>query len=254
MKNPLVAMISTFAYLCSGFADSAGYGGQYSVKTERDGFVFRHEHNWGGEKYELFKDPRYHDRFFTAENDFSHVEAVNDSGDVIFRSPSPALTNLAISPDLKFFVGISNIKLANPYQIVVWDRSGQIRSAIHLSGIVAKLTEFEVTEINERFADSMEFLTSDRFFEYKGDLFIDFMPAYPRLDRELRSFLWDRHVSTPYSEGIVESVSNWVFWFDRDDPEIELRRRGESLLLSVRSESGKRIEIPMVLSKPTEQD
>jgi hypothetical protein len=43
----------------------------------------------------------------------------------LFRVPVPALTYIWISPDSKYVVGLSNIKLWNPYQIVVYSRSGE---------------------------------------------------------------------------------------------------------------------------------
>jgi hypothetical protein len=46
------------------------------------------------------------------------------TGAEIFRRPVPALTYIWISRDSKYIVGISNVKLWNPYQLVVFSRSG----------------------------------------------------------------------------------------------------------------------------------
>jgi hypothetical protein len=37
----------------------------------------------------------------------------------------PALTHLWIAPDSRYVVGLSNLKLHNPYQLVVFTRSGR---------------------------------------------------------------------------------------------------------------------------------
>jgi hypothetical protein len=42
----------------------------------------------------------------------------------LFRRPVPALTHIWISPDSAYVVGISNVMLWNPYQLVAFCRSG----------------------------------------------------------------------------------------------------------------------------------
>lgn len=42
----------------------------------------------------------------------------------MFRRPVPALSYIWISPDAKYVVGISNIKLWNPYQLVIYRKFG----------------------------------------------------------------------------------------------------------------------------------
>jgi hypothetical protein len=46
------------------------------------------------------------------------------TGAELFRRPVPALTHIWISPDSAYVVGISNVMLWNPYQLVVFSRSG----------------------------------------------------------------------------------------------------------------------------------
>src|SRR5262249_39609153 len=62
---------------------------------------------------------------FTADNDYSYLMLRDKvTGAEIFRRPVPALTHLWISPHSKYVVGISHIMLWNPYQLVVFSRSG----------------------------------------------------------------------------------------------------------------------------------
>jgi hypothetical protein len=41
-----------------------------------------------------------------------------------FAVPCPALTHIWISPDSEYVIGISNVMLRNPYQLVVFNRAG----------------------------------------------------------------------------------------------------------------------------------
>jgi hypothetical protein len=45
-------------------------------------------------------------------------------GTELFLHPVPVLTHIWISPDSKYVVGISNIMLWNPYQLIVFSKSG----------------------------------------------------------------------------------------------------------------------------------
>ncbi len=109
------------------FADMVGYAKILDIRAESDRLVAEHHHDWSRATEEprlkmitTTKDP------FTAENTYSYLRVVEKgSGRELFRKPVPALTQLWISPDSRFIVGISSVKLWNPYQLVVFDRSGR---------------------------------------------------------------------------------------------------------------------------------
>jgi hypothetical protein len=62
---------------------------------------------------------------FAADNDYSYLRLRDKAtGAELFRRPVPALTHIWISPDSKYVVGISNVMLWNPYQLVVFSGSG----------------------------------------------------------------------------------------------------------------------------------
>jgi hypothetical protein len=62
---------------------------------------------------------------FAAENDYSYLRLRDKAtGTELFRRPVPALPHIWISPDSKYVVGISNVMLRNPYQLVVFSKSG----------------------------------------------------------------------------------------------------------------------------------
>jgi hypothetical protein len=117
-------------------ADRIGYGGIVHLSAETAELSAEHGHDWSEGTHDArwkmistTRDP------FTAENNYSYLQ-LNDKATkkVLFRVPVPALTYIWISPDSKYVVGLSKIKLWNPYQIVVYSRSGERLFARDLVG------------------------------------------------------------------------------------------------------------------------
>jgi hypothetical protein len=109
------------------FADAVGYREIKDVREENDVLSVEHHHDWSrateAARFKMItttKDP------FTAENTYSYLRVIEKaSGRELFRAPVPALTRLWISPDSRYVVGLSTIKLWNPYQLVVFNRAGR---------------------------------------------------------------------------------------------------------------------------------
>jgi hypothetical protein len=107
-------------------ADGVGYSGVVDLSVETDHLRAEHHHDWGfvshNARWKMIstaRDP------FTAENDYSWLRLSNKTTGVeLFRYPVPALTHIWISPDSEYVVGISNVMLWNPYQLVVFNRTG----------------------------------------------------------------------------------------------------------------------------------
>jgi hypothetical protein len=117
---------ATLLLAAVALADAVGYAGVVDLRSETGAVVAEHHHDWSrsteGARFKMIsttKDP------FTADNTYSYLRLLDKaSGREIFRKPVPALTHLWISPDSRYVVGLSSIKLWNPYQIVVFSRSG----------------------------------------------------------------------------------------------------------------------------------
>jgi hypothetical protein len=134
------------------YADVYRYGGRHEIETNNGTVSFRHVHDWSSEKLQpLFFDLTHHDRFFSSANDFSYVELRDSAGKVLFRSPSPALTKLWISPDSQLLVGFSDVMVYNPYQLMVWQRDGTLLHREHISAEVAKISSENRREFAQRF-------------------------------------------------------------------------------------------------------
>ena len=226
--------------------DGIGYGGTRAITVTNGTLTFDHAHNWDSTKVEtLFFDLTHHERFFSPENDFAFVE-LRDGEKVLFCSPSPALSHLWISPDGQFFVGLSDIMLRNPYQLVVWRRDGTVIHHEHISAEVAKVSAADQHEFATGFPDAERFL-SGRYFNYRGATYLDYeilgMPNH--IGHEAFKFLLSLRTPHPYSGDFSQTVTNFVYWFDRYNPDISITRTGGELALSLRSPSGKPMTIPI---------
>ena len=119
----------TYALLVCPFvlADAIGYSQVLDLRTESGTIMAEHHHDWSDatlaarwKMSSTTKDP------FTAENTYSYLRLLDKmSGKERFKKPVPALTYLWISPDSRYIVGLSNVMLSNPYQLVIFSRSGR---------------------------------------------------------------------------------------------------------------------------------
>jgi hypothetical protein len=108
-------------------ADAVAYSRVRDLRAESDSVVAEHRHDWSrgtqaarAKMMTTTKDP------FTADNTYAYLRLVDKgTGRELFKKPVPALTHLWISPDSRYVVGLSNLKISNPYQLVVFDRAGR---------------------------------------------------------------------------------------------------------------------------------
>jgi hypothetical protein len=106
-------------------ADRVGYNRVVNISAETETLRAEHHHDWS----DLPRAPRK--KFSTTENpcaadidDSSLRLCDKTTGLELFRRPVPALTHIWISPGSEYVVGISNVMLRNPYQLVVFNRAG----------------------------------------------------------------------------------------------------------------------------------
>lgn len=107
-------------------ADRVGYNGVVDLSAENDSLGAEHHHDWSSATHaarwkmiSTTKNP------FTADNNYSSLRLYDKTtGIELFQHPVPALTHIWLSPDSGYVVGISNVMLWNPYQLVVFNRSG----------------------------------------------------------------------------------------------------------------------------------
>lgn len=229
-------------------ADVGPYDGRHKVTARSATLTVTHVHDWSSRKVEpLFADLQQHDKFFSAAaKDFGHLEAREAGGRLLFITACPALTHLWISPDSQYIVGLSSVKLYNPYQLVIWQRDGTLLHREHISAQVAKATPDQRRDFAQRFPKAEQFL-AQRYFTHAGATYLDYQilgvpnvigdAAWTALDPLI--------VPHPYSDDFGETSTNHVFWYDEKDPAPALDTAAKPMSLTLRSPTGKRFTIPL---------
>ncbi|PPD55461.1 MAG: hypothetical protein CTY10_06940 [Methylotenera sp.] len=227
MSKYLFIALVIFSNLC--FADGASHGGRHEIAIDGCCGSLRHVHNWNNEENrKLFFDFQNHEKIFSASNSFSYVEYIDRSGKVLFHYPSPAYSKLWSHHD-QIFVGMSDIMLYNPYQLVVWKRDGTILYKAHFSSTVAEFSSDKLIEFKSKHPQSYEFMKKF-FFDYKGKKYCDFMYlGMPnQIGKEAWKFLHDTSKPHPYVSS-SETTSNLVMWTGDREPEID-RENGNLII------------------------
>ncbi len=77
----------------------------------------------------------------------------------------------------------------------------------------------------------------------------------PLLLGEAWSYLYSKIVDSHLSKNFSESVTNWVFWYNEENPKIELRYNEKVQLIGVSllDPKGERFEIPIQSDKSEEK-
>jgi hypothetical protein len=245
MKHVSLLLICTLV-LCGRLdADSVAYTGKSTISAVRGNFGVVHMHDWSSEKIPtLFADLTYHEAFLGEANDFSFIQLFDANQKSIFLKPSPALTVIWISPDSKFIVGLSNVMLNNPYQLIIWRIDGTLVYKKHISASVAKISKTDLEDFYQKYPAARA-IFRDRYTTHNGVGYLDYnILGVPNvIGDEAWHYLYARDTPNPYSDDFSSSVTNWINWFDEKDPQLAITETKNTISLSLRSPSGKTIRI-----------
>jgi len=136
--------------------------------------------------------------------------------------PSPALSYLWVSPDGRYIVGMSDIQIHNPYQLVVFDETGTIRLREHVVQQKAAFTADELSAFWTKFPEAKRHLNS-RVKTIGGKHYVDFLVMdMPRLlSKEAWDALFQKAAPNPEFPYVGEGVTNRVYWFsDNPNPRV----------------------------------
>lgn len=216
-----LAAIALWLVGSGSFADALSYSGVVRVWAESDTSIALHFHDWSSRPQ--INDPEKPDAAFSMANRSAYVELWSKTnGTRLWHVPSPAFSYLWVSPDGKYIVGMSDIKLRNPYQLVVCDNAGAIRLRKHIAPEKAAFTTSELATFWARFPVAKRHL-SGRVEAINELLYVDFLVfGIPNLLPEgAWEALYQKTVPNPEFPDVGESVSNYVYWFsDTPDPRI----------------------------------
>jgi hypothetical protein len=226
-------------------ADDASYDEVRDVTAETAELRAVHHHDWSeATSRKRWKMISSHHDPFRADNDYASLEVTDrKTGRRLFRAPVPALTRLWISPDSRHILGLSEIMVWNPYQLVLYDRDGHLLFRRHIASEEAVFTPREYEQLLFRFPKAKSEI--ERLTTREGDrVFVDLGDPH-RLHGA-----WDtlyRHLHrSHYSTHFSETVTNFVYWLDPRDPRPQLiESDGHVTAVELSDPEGVRFRIPV---------
>ncbi|HOW86703.1 MAG TPA: hypothetical protein P5119_12640 [Candidatus Aminicenantes bacterium] len=234
----------------AGRADFIEYNQAKNILIENKDIRVFHHHDWSSDRERRRKIMSSRLGPFQPENTYAYVECISQkAGRALFNKPSPALTFLWISDDSEYIVGLSNIRVDNPIQLVVFDKSGRLLKKRSISSWEAELAREEYAQFVRQFPSAAASLASrSGIVNFHDKVYIDPLAwvstGHPK---EAWEYIVAKRAASHFSANFSESVMNWVFWYKSEGPEIRLRYDGENLAgISLLDPKGQRFEIPIV--------
>ena len=227
-------------------ADPLAYNEKVLITTESKNFIVKHYHNWTDDtKDELYEMITTDQNPFTYKNNYGYIELLDKkTGKLIFKKPSTALTQIIISENEKHIIGISNIMIWNPYQLIIYDNNGALIKKRNFSSKESKLTSSEYDKFSTEFPKQCEDLVEFTYFD-DGFVYIDFLRMnMPKKLGKAWDFLIDYTAPNHLTPNISETTTNDVYWFSEKNPEINMIYNNERLIsININDPKNKRIEI-----------
>lgn len=233
------------------FSDGIAYGDKKSIIVENEHFIVIHYHDWSSDpENKKYKMMITHQNPINKENDYAYILCIQkSSGKIQFKIPSPALTHLFLMKDGEYIIGLSNIKLNNPIQLLILNKKGKVLYKRHIGKYEAVLTLSEFEQFSNKYSIQKRKLKSlNRIEIIENKVFIDITGGAMTniLGEDCFYYLIKKRRLSHLSKNIGESVTNFVFWFMEKDPEIKLKCKGEKLIaISLLDREGERFEIPI---------
>ena len=229
-RRTAIAFIALLAVAGAGVkADVTAYNAVVDLSAAADTFTVRHHHNWSMKRRQAFLEWQS-----------------RPAGKVLSRTPTPALTWLGVTNDSRYVIGLSNIKLDNAHQLVVYTHDGGLLLQRHITPHVACLMPAAYRELERKHAMQMRALRQFAWVNAET-VYVDFFrPDAPRvLGRSLRDELIDNTCPHPWLGRATETVSNFVQWFDEANPSPTIiERAGKPVAVRLRDPDGRQVEVP----------
>ena len=170
---------------------------------------------------------------------------------MLHKFPCPALSWIGVTNDSKYVIGLSEIMLDNPFQLVVYDSNGHLLAKQHITPEVACLTHDDYLTLYSSYSQKFDAL-SDRIWIDSNTVYVDFMSMdMPRRLGKLWDDLIDYKCNSPFSSSFSESVTNWVFWFDVSNPDPKvIEENNQPVGLRLLDRNGETFYIPFYLESP----
>jgi hypothetical protein len=186
---------------------------------------------------------------FYSNNSFSRLLLITKKGDTIFSVPTIFATSIEINRE--HIICVSNKKIFNDYQIVVYDFTGRMifKKSISASGIL--LTPQNLEKTKSEFPRIFDLVDSVKaIYPLNNDYWIDMYSTEVTslIERDsLKTFVkYGTICQNPISENISGSVTNSVTWFylGKGGPKIRIKiKNGVITKFSFLDPKGRRSEL-----------
>jgi hypothetical protein len=232
--------------------DAVGYDSVRTLEVVGNDYIVLHHHDWSeGTRKSRYAMITGHQDPFRADNDYAYLEWRNRSDGTVFaRSPCPPLTWLGITKDQKYFIGLSDLKIWNPIQVVVYDARGRLLFAAHIGDSGACLSKNEFHELQRKYRSRFRFLRN-RSWMVGERVFVDYLVIDPKHLGKLWNALYAHDCRSPWSPNITESVTNSVEWYYEDNPNPTIvEKNGVAVAIRLKDVKGLDMEIPFEVPRP----
>lgn len=252
-KNNILYLIAilllTSSVLC--FSDDIAYGKKLKLMIENEKLTVIHYHDWSKDT----NDKRYkmittHQNPFLDDNDYSYLECLDKkNSQQIFKKPVPALTKIQISNDSNYIIGLSNIKLDNPFQLVIFDKQGNLICKKHIAAAEALLTLSEFQDFQKKFPILYNYMRDRKMIVIEKDkVYLDYLGCdiQTGMTKGIFEYLFSKEVFNHLSKGFSETVTNHIYWYKEPNPKVKLKYNCQELIaISLLDPKGKRFMISL---------
>ena len=231
-------------------ADMNSYSDSLKIRVESENLIVIHFHDWTEKSRDKrFKMISTNQDLFDNENDYSYIECIDkNTNQIIFKKPCSALRHIEISTDEKYIIGISNIKLWNPIQLVIFDINGNLLKKRHIAPKEAKFSVDDFSSFKTEYPTQYHYLDSlKRIYKFNDSIYVDFLSmGMPKKIGDAWDYLFKFYTNNHLSDNFSESVTNWIYWYNEKSPDIKTETINNNLIsISIQDPEKKWFKIEM---------
>ena len=222
-----------------------------TVKVESNKYVVLHYHNWT-ESTKLARNKMMdEDRNpYKSENTYGRLLIISKGTSDTIKLPCSALSSIYINDEKNIVIGISNIYITNPYNIVIWTLRGQLLFKRWFEQFPGRLNNKELKYFKTHFPNSYNvLLKKDRIYNEAGNNYISYLIREIRGDSLAWKYLVKHSIRNQYFPSMsLGTDGSYYDTYLLDNPVHDVIMKGllPSILILNR-EDGAKVKIPLLI-------
>lgn len=255
--GPACIALLTATATMPALADRIPYSDRVHLTARTSSLVVNHCHDWSraltprldGEWRLAFSRAAP----FGVGPDISSLELYLPNGTTVARLTSPPLRYIKITPDSRYVIGLSDVRLLNSTQALVLDGRGTVLLRRQVSGELFCLSRAQYDHLTKAYPRLFERMArfaagARQTLAWRAGTNYYLDPAWLIDDKDWPRFAQEiapLKCRNPLSANISESVTNWVRWYDLKNPDVRvIEQNGVPAALSLRDAGGVVISMP----------